>query len=53
MTSKYEQTVGARYHIYNSLFLNLPFQDIQRTGTLLPFLQQYCEEAFEQGKPRY
>ncbi|MBX2894553.1 MAG: phosphoenolpyruvate carboxylase [Cyclobacteriaceae bacterium] len=51
MTSKYEQTVGARYHIYNSLFLNLPFQDIQRTGTLLPFLQQYCEEAFEQGKP--
>ncbi|MCW5910628.1 MAG: phosphoenolpyruvate carboxylase [Cyclobacteriaceae bacterium] len=51
MTSKYEQTVGARYHIYNSLFLNLPFQDIQRTGTLLPFLQQYCEEAFEQGRP--
>ncbi|HNR74113.1 MAG TPA: phosphoenolpyruvate carboxylase [Cyclobacteriaceae bacterium] len=51
MTSKYEQTVGTRYHIYNSLFLNLPFQDIQRTGTLLPFLQQYCEEAFEQGKP--
>lgn len=51
MTSKYEQTVGARYHIYNSLFLNLPFQDIQRTGRLLPFLQQYCEEAFEQGRP--
>ncbi|HRE66278.1 MAG TPA: phosphoenolpyruvate carboxylase [Cyclobacteriaceae bacterium] len=51
MTSKYEQTVGTRYHIYNSLFLNLPFQDIQRTGTLLPFLHQYCDEAFEQGKP--
>ncbi|MBX2900016.1 MAG: phosphoenolpyruvate carboxylase [Cyclobacteriaceae bacterium] len=51
MFSKYEQTVGASYHIYNSLFLNLPFQDVQRTGTLLPFLQQYCEEAFEQGKP--
>ncbi len=35
MTSKYDQAVGARYHIYNSLFLNLPFQHILRTGTLL------------------
>ncbi len=51
MTSKYEQTVGARYHIYNSLFLNLPFQEILRTGTLLPLLQQYCEQGFEKGQP--
>lgn len=51
MLSKYDQTVGARYHIYNSLFLNLPYQDILRTGTLLPFLQQYCEEGFEKGRP--
>lgn len=51
MLSKYDQTVGARYHIYNSLFLNLPYQDILRTGTLLPFLQQYCEEGFERGQP--
>src|SRR5258706_4777119 len=50
MTSKYDQAVGARYHIYNSLFLNLPFQDILRTGTLLPLLQQYCEDGFEKGQ---
>jgi phosphoenolpyruvate carboxylase len=50
MTTKYDQQVGARYHIYNSLFLNLPFQDILRTGTLLPLLQQYCESGFEKGK---
>ncbi|HMI67157.1 MAG TPA: phosphoenolpyruvate carboxylase [Cyclobacteriaceae bacterium] len=50
MTSKYDQAVGARYHIYNSLFLNLPFQDILRTGTLLPLLQQYCEAGFEKGQ---
>ncbi len=48
--TKYEQTVGARYHIYNSLFLNLPFQNILRTGTLLPLLQQYCESEFEKGQ---
>ncbi|CAN0331827.1 unnamed protein product, partial [Phaeothamnion confervicola] len=49
MSAKYDQVVGARYHIYNSLFLNLPFQNILRTGTLLPLLQQYCEAGFEQG----
>jgi phosphoenolpyruvate carboxylase len=46
----YQETVGARYHIYNSLFLQLPFQNILRTGTLLPLLQQYCESGFEGGK---
>lgn len=50
MTSKYEQIVGARYHIYNSLFLNLPFQEISRTGTLLPLLHHYCEEGFQKGE---
>jgi phosphoenolpyruvate carboxylase len=46
----YNQTIGARYHIYNSLFLQLPFQNILRTGTLLPLLQQRCEAGFEEGK---
>src|SRR5579859_2634214 len=49
MVSKYEELVGSRYHIYNSLFLNLPFQHISRTGTYLPLLQQQCETDFAQG----
>jgi phosphoenolpyruvate carboxylase len=49
MFSKYEEQVGSRFHIYNSLFLNLPFQHISRTGTLLPLLQQQCETDFENG----
>lgn len=49
MSVQYDQIVGARYHIYNSLFLNLPFHNILRTGTLLPLLQQYCEAGFERG----
>ncbi len=49
MSAQYEQIVGARYHIYNSLFLNLPFHHILRTGTLLPLLHQYCEAGFERG----
>ena len=46
----YNQTIGARYHIYNSLFLQLPFQNIFRTGTLLPLLLQRCEAGFEEGR---
>src|SRR5579859_347966 len=49
MLPKYEELVGSRFHIYNSLFLNLPFQHISRTGTLLPLLQQQCETDFEKG----
>src|ERR1043166_7602642 len=45
----YDQLVGTRFHIYNSLFLNLPFQNISHTGTLLPLLQRHCETEFEQG----
>jgi phosphoenolpyruvate carboxylase len=50
MIKKYEQLVGSRYHIYNSLFLNLPFRNVSRTGTLLPLLQQHCEKGFEEGR---
>lgn len=50
MTTNYAQAVSTRYHIYNSLFLNLPYTGIFRTGTLLPLLQQACETGFEEGK---
>jgi phosphoenolpyruvate carboxylase len=50
MTTNYTQAVSTRYHIYNSLFLNLPYTGIYRTGTLLPLLQQACETGFEKGK---
>ncbi len=36
--------------MYNSLFLNLPYTGIYRTGTLLPLLQQACEQGFDSGK---
>ena len=50
MVKNYNQAVSTRYHIYNSLFLNLPYTGIYRTGTLLPLLQQACETGFSKGK---
>jgi phosphoenolpyruvate carboxylase len=53
MTTNFNQVVSTRYHIYNSLFLNLPYQGIYRTGTLLPLLQQECEAGFrDEEDPR-
>jgi len=46
----FSHAVGTRYHIFNSLFLNLPYKGIYRTGTLLPLLQQHCEEGFDARK---
>ncbi len=50
MVRQFNEIVSTRYHMYNSLFLNLPYSGIYRTGTLLPLLQQACEKGFDKGK---
>lgn len=50
----YHNEVGIKYHLYNSLFLTLPFDIIYKTGTLLPLLTDYCEKMYLEGKsPQY
>lgn len=46
----YDTQVAKRFTIYNSLFLDLPFDDIYVTGTLLPFLGKACERGYAAGK---
>ena len=50
MFQVYDTQVAKRFTIYNSLFLDLPFSDIHRTGTLLPILSSKCQEGFEKDK---
>jgi phosphoenolpyruvate carboxylase len=50
MFQVYDTQVSKRFTIYNSLFLDLPFDDIYVTGTLLPFLGKACEKGFAEGK---
>lgn len=50
MSKVYQTEVAKRFTIYNSLFLDLPFNDIYRTGTLLPILTSACQAGFEKGK---
>src|SRR3546814_11176036 len=46
----FNQDVVAKYQIYNSLFLTLPFKDVANTAVILPLLASHCEKGFEQGK---
>ena len=44
---RYNQNVVLKYHIYNSVFLTLPFNAIDNTGVLLPLFAEVCENGFK------
>lgn len=47
MSNSFKENVELKFQLYNSLFLTLPFGDIQKTGTFLPLLTEHCEKGFE------
>ncbi len=46
----YHRQVVNKFQIYNSLFLNLPFDQIHQVGVLLPLLNQACQKAYLKGQ---
>jgi len=47
---KFNSPAALPYHTYNSLFLSLPFDEIEETGTLLALFSQHCEAGYKLGK---
>ncbi len=47
---KFQNSVGIRFQLYNSLFLSLPFYGVDKTGILLSLFNTDCEEGFAKGK---
>lgn len=47
---KFQNAVGVKFQLYNSLFLSLPFYGIDKTGILLSLFATDCEEGFAAGK---
>jgi phosphoenolpyruvate carboxylase len=45
--ARFNNEVGIRYQLYNSLFTSLPFHRIEKTGILLSVLQSNCEEGYK------
>lgn len=43
---RFNRDVLSKYHIYNSVFITLPFDSIDNTGVLLPLFTETCETGF-------
>ena len=46
---RFEESVEAKYKIYNSIFMTLPFSSITKTGVLLPLFYETCKKGYEKG----
>lgn len=44
---RFNQNVLSKYHIYNSVFITLPFDAIDNTGVLLPLFSEICDTGFK------
>ncbi len=47
---KFQDNIGVKFQLYNSLFLSLPFYGIDKTGILLSLFNSDCEDGFANGK---
>ncbi len=48
--SRFNDNVLSKYQVYNSVFMTLPFDNVTKTGTLLPLFNETCIEGFKNGK---
>ncbi|SMO66721.1 Phosphoenolpyruvate carboxylase, type 1 [Saccharicrinis carchari] len=46
----YEEEIELKYQLYNSLFLSLQLEAVEKAGNLIPLLYQSCVEGLEKGK---
>lgn len=48
--TRFNENVLAKYQIYNSIFMTLPFDAITKTGVLLPLFHDVCKKGFLAGE---
>lgn len=46
----FKSSITNKFNIYNSLFLNLPYRNIENVGMLIPLLFEHCEKGLASGK---
>lgn len=44
--TRFNQNVLSKYQIYNSIFMTLPFDNVTKTGALLPLFHEICQKGF-------
>lgn len=50
MIERFNNAVGIKFQLYNSLFTSLPFNKIEKTGVLLSLFVMHCEERYRQNQ---
>ncbi len=48
--ARFNEYVMSKYQIYNSIFMNLPYDTTTNTGVYLPLFHEVCKTGFEKGK---
>ena len=48
--TRFNQSVLAKYQIYNAIFMTLPFDAVTKTGVLLPLFHETCQKGFSAGE---
>lgn len=46
----FKKSVTTPFNVYNSLFLSLPYANIENVGRLIPLLSDQCEKGLQAGK---
>ncbi|WP_446050463.1 phosphoenolpyruvate carboxylase [Zobellia laminariae] len=46
---EFKKSVNNKFNVYNSLFLNLPYRDIENVGMLIPLLLDQCQKGLSSG----
>ncbi|MHA7832384.1 MAG: phosphoenolpyruvate carboxylase [Flagellimonas sp.] len=47
---EFKKSVTNKFNIYNSLFLSLPYKNVENVGILIPLLLDQCEKGLKEGK---
>lgn len=47
---EFKKSITNRFNIYNSLFLSLPYADMENVGMLVPLLFDQCEKGLANGE---
>jgi len=46
---EFHRSVRKKFKVYNSLFLNLPYSEIENVGMMIPLMYQQCERGLSNG----
>ncbi len=47
---EFKRSVNNKFNVYNSLFLNLPYRNIENVGMLIPLMLDQCQKGLKSGK---